>query len=177
MRIGHGYDVHAFEAGDHVTLGGVRIAYTRGVRAHSDGDVVLHALCDALLGALGLGDIGQHFPDSDPRWKDADSRVFLCHCAQLLQEHRYRLVNADITVLAEAPRLGSHRVQMRANIAADLDVTLDRINIKATTAEGLGAIGRGEGLAAHAVVLLAQADGGGHGRDHGDSRSHHHRGR
>jgi 2-C-methyl-D-erythritol 2,4-cyclodiphosphate synthase len=158
MRIGHGYDVHAFEPGNHVTLGGVRIPHTQGVRAHSDGDVVLHALCDALLGALGLGDIGQHFPDSDPRWKGADSRVFLCHCRQLLQEHRYRLVNADITVLAEAPRLGTHRIQMRANIAADLETTADRINIKATTSEGLGALGRSEGLAAHAVVLLARAD-------------------
>ena len=175
MRIGHGYDVHAFEPGDHVTLGGVRIAHTQGVKAHSDGDVVLHALCDALLGALGLGDIGQHFPDSDPRWKDANSRVFLCHCAQLLREHHYRLVNADITVLAEAPRLGTHRTQMRANIAADLETTPDRVNIKATTSEGLGALGRGEGLAAHAVVLLAHAENGNHGHDHG--RSHHRHGR
>ena len=109
MRIGHGYDVHAFEAGDHVTLGGVRIPHTQGIRAHSDGDVVLHALCDALLGALGLGDIGQHFPDTDPRWKGADSRVFLRHCARLVHDHRYRVVNADVTVLAEAPRLGEHR--------------------------------------------------------------------
>jgi 2-C-methyl-D-erythritol 2,4-cyclodiphosphate synthase len=175
MRIGHGYDVHAFEAGNHVTLGGVRIAHTQGIKAHSDGDVVLHALCDALLGALGLGDIGQHFPDSDPRWKDANSRVFLCHCTQLLHEHRYRLVNADITVLAEAPRLGTHRAQMRANIAADLEATPDRINIKATTSEGLGALGRGEGLAAHAVVLLANAGNGGHGHDRG--HSHHRHGR
>jgi len=158
-----------------VTLGGVRIAHTRGVKAHSDGDVVLHALCDALLGALGLGDIGQHFPDTDPRWKDANSRVFLCHCAQLLRERHYRLVNADITVLAEAPRLGTHRTQMRANIAADLETTPDRINIKATTSEGLGALGRGEGLAAHAVVLLAHAENGNHGNDHG--RSHHRHGR
>jgi len=158
-----------------VTLGGVRIAHTQGIKAHSDGDVVLHALCDALLGALGLGDIGQHFPDSDPRWKDANSRVFLCHCTQLLHERRYRLVNADITVLAEAPRLGAHRAQMRANIAADLECTPDRINIKATTTEGLGAIGRGEGLAAYAVVLLAHAENGNH--DHGHGHSNHRNGR
>jgi 2-C-methyl-D-erythritol 2,4-cyclodiphosphate synthase len=167
VRIGHGYDVHAFEAGDHVTLGGVRIPHARGVKAHSDGDVVLHALCDALLGALGLGDIGQHFPDSDPRWKGADSREFLRHCARLVHDHRYRFVNADVTVLAEAPRLGEHRAQMRANIAADLGTTPDRINVKATTGEGLGAVGRREGLACHAVVLLAHADGHGHEHHHG----------
>ena len=111
MRIGYGYDVHAFEPGDHVVLGGVRVPHTQGVRAHSDGDVLLHALCDALLGALGLGDIGQHFPDTDPRWKGADSRSFLRHCSRLLHEHRYRLVNADLTLLAEAPRLGNHRAR------------------------------------------------------------------
>jgi 2-C-methyl-D-erythritol 2,4-cyclodiphosphate synthase len=174
MRIGHGYDVHAFESGDHVTLGGVRIPHTHGVKAHSDGDVLLHALCDALLGALGLGDIGQHFPDSDPRWKGADSRVVLRHCTKLLHEQRYRLVNADLTVLAEAPRLGAHRAQMRANVAADLETTPDRINVKATTCEGLGALGRGEGLACHAVVLLAHADNGLQGHDHGHGHSHRH---
>ena len=167
MRIGHGYDVHAFEPGDHVTIGGVRIPHTQGVKAHSDGDVVLHALCDALLGALGLGDIGQHFPDSDPRWKGADSREFLRHCARLVHDHRYRIVNADITVLAEAPRLGEHRAQMRSNIAADLGTTADCINVKATTCEGLGAVGRREGLACHAVVLLAHADGHAHDHHHG----------
>ena len=167
MRIGHGYDVHAFEPGDHVTIGGVRIPHTQGVKAHSDGDVVLHALCDALLGALGLGDIGQHFPDSDPRWEGADSREFLRHCARLVHDHRYRIVNADITVLAEAPRLGERRAQMRSNIAADLGTTPDRINVKATTCEGLGAVGRREGLACHAVVLLAHADGHGHDHHHG----------
>ena len=169
MRIGYGYDVHAFEPGDHVVLGGVRVPHTQGVRAHSDGDVLLHALCDALLGALGLGDIGQHFPDTDPRWKGADSRNFLRHCARLLHEHRYRLVNADLTLLAEAPRLGNHRTEMRANVAADLETTADRINVKATTCEGLGAIGRAEGLACHAVVLIAHVEGGspGHGHSHG----------
>ena len=174
MRIGHGYDVHAFEPGDHVTLGGVRIAHPYGVKAHSDGDVVLHALCDALLGALGLGDIGQHFPDSDPHWNDADSRTFLRHCSRLVHEHRYRLVNADLTVLAEAPRLGAHRAQMRVNIAADLETAPERINIKATTCEGLGALGRGEGLACHAVVLLARADNGRQAHEHGHSHSHRH---
>ena len=167
MRIGYGYDVHAFEPGDHVILGGVRVPHTLGVRAHSDGDVLLHALCDALLGALGLGDIGQHFPDTDPRWKGADSRSFLRHCARLLHEHRYRLVNADLTLLAEAPRLGKHRAEMRANVAADLETTADRINVKATTCEGLGAIGRAEGLACHAVVLIAHAEGGSNGHGHG----------
>jgi 2-C-methyl-D-erythritol 2,4-cyclodiphosphate synthase len=157
MRIGFGYDVHAFGPGEHVTLGGVRIAHTHGVRAHSDGDVLLHALCDALLGALALGDIGQHFPDTDPRWKGADSRDFLRHCARLVRERGYRLVNADLTVLAEAPRLGAHRAQMRENVAADLATTVDRVNVKATTCEGLGAIGRSEGLACHAVVLLERA--------------------
>jgi len=155
MRVGFGFDVHAYEAGDHVTLGGVRIPYNHGVRAHSDGDVLVHALCDALLGAMALGDIGQHFPDTDPRWKGADSRVFLRHCARLVREHGFRLVNADMTVLAEAPRLGPHRAQIRANLASDLETSPDRINVKATTCEGLGAIGRAEGLACHAVVLLA----------------------
>jgi len=156
-----------------VTLGGVRIPHEQGVRAHSDGDVLLHALCDAILGALGLGDIGQHFPDTDPRWKGADSRVFLRHCTRLLDEHRFRLVNADLTVLAEAPSLGAHRSQMRAHMAADLGTTPDRINVKATTCEGLGAIGRREGLACHAVVLLAHADGM-HSHDHGNGHGHRH---
>jgi 2-C-methyl-D-erythritol 2,4-cyclodiphosphate synthase len=163
MRVGSGYDVHAFGPGDHVTLGGVRIPHVQGVLAHSDGDVLLHALCDALLGAMGLGDIGQHFPDTDPQWKGADSRVFLRHCAELLRQRHWRLVNADVTVIAEAPRLGAHRAQMRENIASDLDSLPDRINVKATTSEGLGAIGRGEGIACQAVVLLAHASDRSHG--------------
>jgi 2-C-methyl-D-erythritol 2,4-cyclodiphosphate synthase len=171
MRIGYGYDVHAFGPGDHVVLGGVRLPHTHGVRAHSDGDVLLHALCDALLGALGLGDIGLHFPDTDPQWQGADSRNFLRHCSRLLDEHRYRLVNADLTLLAEAPRLGRHRAQMLANLAADLQTTVDRINVKATTCEGLGAIGRAEGLACHAVVLIAHAEGGSHGHGHGHNHA------
>ena len=156
MRIGQGTDVHAFGEGDHVVLGGVRIAHPQGIVAHSDGDVVIHALCDALLGALGEGDIGQHFPDSDPRYRGADSRVFLRVVAQRMQAAALRLVNADITVLAEAPRIGAHRAAMAANLAADLGVAPALINIKATTTERLGFIGRKEGLAAMASVLLAR---------------------
>jgi 2-C-methyl-D-erythritol 2,4-cyclodiphosphate synthase len=163
MRVGIGYDVHAFGPGDHVTLGGERIPHTQGVVAHSDGDVMLHALCDALLGAMGLGDIGQHFPDTDPRWKGADSRVFLRHCTKLLHQHDWRLVNADLTLIAEAPRIGAHRKAMQAHIAHDLGCGSERINVKATTSERLGTIGRGEGLAAQAIVLLARAGNGSHG--------------
>jgi 2-C-methyl-D-erythritol 4-phosphate cytidylyltransferase / 2-C-methyl-D-erythritol 2,4-cyclodiphosphate synthase len=154
MRIGQGFDVHAFGAGDHVVLGGVRIAHSRGVVAHSDGDVVIHALCDALLGALGDGDIGQHFPDSDPRYRGVDSRVLLRAVAQRVQAAGYRLVNADITVLAEAPRVAAHRSAMAANLGADLGMEPKLVSIKATTTERLGFIGRGEGLAAMASVLL-----------------------
>ena len=153
-RIGHGVDVHAFKDGDHVMLGGVRLPHDRGIDAHSDGDVVLHALCDALLGALALGDIGQHFPPSDPRWKDCDSRVFVRHCAALLHERGWHVSNADITVLAEAPKIGPHRDAMRAAIATELGIEIERISVKATTTEKLGYIGRREGLAAEAVVLL-----------------------
>ncbi len=158
MRIGQGFDVHAFGAGDHVILGGVRIDHPQGVVAHSDGDVVIHALCDALLGALGEGDIGQHFPDTDPRFRGADSRLFLREVARLMSTAGLWLANADITVLAEAPRIAKHRVAMAANLGADLGVAPRLINIKATTSERLGFIGRGEGLAASATVLL---EGGG----------------
>lgn len=154
FRIGQGYDVHAFQAGDHVTLGGVKIPHSMGVRAHSDGDVVLHALCDALLGAAGLGDIGMHFPDSDPRWRGADSRQFVRHARSLLSKKGFDVVNVDVTVLAEAPRLGKHRDAMRANISADLGVEPDSVNIKATTSEGLGFIGQREGIACHAIALI-----------------------
>jgi 2-C-methyl-D-erythritol 4-phosphate cytidylyltransferase / 2-C-methyl-D-erythritol 2,4-cyclodiphosphate synthase len=156
MRVGQGLDVHAFGAGDHVILGGVRIAHPFGVIAHSDGDVVIHALCDALLGALGDGDIGQHFPDSDPRYRGADSRVFLRVVAERMRAAGLHLVNADVTVLAEAPRIAAHRGAMSANLAADLQVPARLINIKATTAERLGFIGRNEGLAALASVLLSR---------------------
>lgn len=157
MRIGSGFDVHAFGEGDHVMLGGVRIAHERGLLAHSDGDVVIHALCDALLGALALGDIGQHFPPGDPRWKDADSRRFLRHCALLLEQHGWNLGNADVTVICERPKVARHVEAMRANLAADLRVGIGRISIKATTTESLGFAGRGEGIAAQAVALLAKA--------------------
>ena len=155
MRIGQGVDVHAFGAGDHVVLGGVRIAHAQGIIAHSDGDVVIHALCDALLGAMGDGDIGQHFPDSDPRYRGADSRVFLRVVAERMKSAGLRLVNADITVLAEAPRIGAHRSAMAANLAQDLKIAATAINIKATTTERLGFIGRKEGIAAMASVLLS----------------------
>ena len=155
MRAGLGMDVHAFGAGDHVVLGGVRIAHPFGVIAHSDGDVVIHALCDALLGAMGDGDIGQHFPDSDPRYRGADSRVFLRAVAERMRAAGLHLVNADLTVLAEAPRIAAHRSAMSANLAADLQVPARLINIKATTTERLGFIGRNEGLAAMASVLLS----------------------
>jgi len=157
LRIGHGFDVHAFGEGDHVMLGGVRVPHARGVLAHSDGDVVIHALCDAILGALAMGDIGKHFPPSDPRWKGADSRMFLRHCASLARERGWRLGNADVTVVCERPKVGPHADAMRANLAEDLDVAVDAISIKATTTETLGFTGRGEGIAAHAVCLLERA--------------------
>lgn len=154
MRIGQGIDVHAFGPGDYVTLGGVRIAHERGLVAHSDGDVVIHALCDALLGALALGDIGLHFPPSDVRWKDVDSRHFLRHCAALVAERGHALANADVTVVCERPKLAPHVPAMRALLAADLGCAVDQVSVKATTSEKLGFTGRGEGIAAFAVVLL-----------------------
>jgi 2-C-methyl-D-erythritol 2,4-cyclodiphosphate synthase len=155
MRIGHGFDVHAFADGDHIMLAGVRISHNRGLRAHSDGDVLLHALCDALLGAAALGDIGRYFPDTDPRWRGADSRTLLARVLELLAERGMRPLQADITVIAESPKLTSHMPAMCANLAQDLKLQADRVNIKATTTEGLGYIGRGEGLAVHAVILVA----------------------
>ncbi|MCW8808493.1 MAG: 2-C-methyl-D-erythritol 2,4-cyclodiphosphate synthase [Rhodanobacter sp.] len=157
MRIGSGFDVHAFGAGDHVVLGGVRIACTRGMLAHSDGDVVIHALCDAIFGALALGDIGQHFPPTDERWRDADSREFLRHAASLMAQQGYALGNADITVIGEAPKVAPHALAMRECLAATLGVEISRISVKATTTEKLGFTGRGEGLAAQATVLLTPA--------------------
>ena len=154
MRIGQGYDVHAFGDGDHVMLGGVRIAHGRGTIAHSDGDVVIHALCDALLGALALGDIGRHFPPDDERWRGADSRLFLRHCATLTRQAGFALGNADITVICELPKVAPHADAMRANLSADLGCDRAQISVKATTSERLGFTGRGEGIAAQAVVLL-----------------------
>src|SRR5688572_22879803 len=154
LRIGQGYDVHAFTAGAHVTLGGTKIPHTHGILAHSDGDVLLHAICDALLGAAGLGDIGMHFPDTDPRWKGADSRAFVRHVRELLKQRDFVIVNVDTTVICEAPRLGKYRETMRTNIASDLGVNITRVNIKATTSEKMGFIGRGEGLACQAIALI-----------------------
>lgn len=154
MRIGHGYDVHRFGPGDSVVIGGVRIAHTHGLVAHSDGDVALHALCDALLGAIAAGDIGRHFPDSDPRYRGTDSRELLRATMKLVRQAGYRLGNADLTVIAERPRLAAHVATMRERIAADLGASEADVNIKATTSEGMGFVGRREGIAAHAVVLL-----------------------
>lgn len=154
FRIGQGFDVHAFGEGDHVMLGGVRVAHDRGIVAHSDGDVVLHALCDAILGAAALGDIGRHFPPSDPQWKGADSRAFLRHCDRLVRELGWRVGNADVTVICERPKVGPHAEAMRRLIAQDLGIGVDAVSVKATTTEKLGFTGRGEGIAAQAVCLL-----------------------
>ncbi len=157
IRIGQGYDVHAFGEGDHVVVGGVRIAHERGLVAHSDGDVAIHALCDAMLGALALGDIGVHFPPSDPQWKGADSRAFLRHCNALIGERGWCVGNADITVICERPKIGPHAQAMREAMAADLGIDVDAVSVKATTSEKMGFIGRGEGIAAQAVCLLVAA--------------------
>ena len=157
IRIGQGFDVHAFGDGDHVMLGGVRMPHARGVLAHSDGDVVLHALCDAILGALALGDIGKHFPPSDDRWKGADSRTFLRHCDALVRERGWKVGNCDLTVVCERPKVGPHALAMREAIAADLGIEIDRVSVKATTTETLGFTGRSEGIAAQAVCLLVRA--------------------
>lgn len=154
MRIGHGYDVHAFGPGDQLVLGGVSIPYQRGFVAHSDGDVLIHALCDALLGAAGLGDIGGHFPDTDPSYKGADSRQLLRHVVLLLAEREWRLGNADITIVAQAPKMAPHIPAMVENLALDLNADASQVNIKATTTEKLGFEGRKEGIACHAVVLI-----------------------
>jgi 2-C-methyl-D-erythritol 2,4-cyclodiphosphate synthase len=157
IRIGQGYDVHAFGDGDHVMLGGVCVPHVRGVVAHSDGDVVIHALCDAMLGALALGDIGRHFPPSDPRWRGADSRTFLRHCDGLMRERGWRVGNVDVTVICERPKIGPHADAMRACLADDLGIGPDAVSVKATTTEKLGFTGRGEGIAAMAVCLLVRA--------------------
>ena len=154
MRIGHGFDVHAFDEGDFITLGGVKIPHSHGLKAHSDGDVALHALADALLGAAALGDIGQHFPDTDEQWKGADSRMLLRHVVSLVADKGYRVGNVDVTIVAQAPKMAPHIADMRAAIAADLHVRIDDVNVKATTTEKLGYVGRKEGIAVHAVALL-----------------------
>ena len=157
MRIGHGYDAHRFGPGRPLIIGGVGIPHDQGLLAHSDGDVLIHALCDALLGAAALGDIGRHFPDSSKDYENIDSRVLLRKVIALLTGQGYKVGNADITVIAQRPKLAPHIPAMRALLAADLLVSEGQVNIKATTTEGMGFTGRGEGVAAHAVVLLEMA--------------------
>ncbi len=156
FRIGQGLDVHAFADGDHVMLGGVRIPYSRGIAAHSDGDVVLHALCDALLGAVAMGDIGQHFPPSDDQWRNADSRKLLALVYQMLARDGWRVVNLDVTIACEQPRLAPHRQAMREAMAGVLETPVETVSVKATTTEKLGFCGRGEGIAALAAVLVSR---------------------
>ena len=157
MRIGQGFDVHAFAEGRDLILGGVKIPHEQGLAAHSDGDVLLHALIDALLGAAGLGDIGRHFPDTSARYENIDSRVLLRHTLGLIKEAGYRVGNADLTIIAQKPKMGSHIPAMTGNVAGDLEVEAGQVNIKATTTEKLGFTGRGEGIAALAVVLLDES--------------------
>ncbi|MFI7839300.1 2-C-methyl-D-erythritol 2,4-cyclodiphosphate synthase [Pseudomonas asiatica] len=157
MRIGHGYDVHRFCDGDFITLGGVRIPHKYGLLAHSDGDVLLHALSDALLGAAALGDIGKHFPDTDPQFKGADSRILLRHVVGIVQAKGWKVGNIDATIVAQAPKMAPHIETMRKLIAEDLQVELDQVNVKATTTEKLGFTGREEGIAVHSVALLLPA--------------------
>jgi len=160
IRIGQGFDVHAFGEGGFIMLGGVRVPHVRGVVAHSDGDVALHALSDALLGALALGDIGVHFPPTDARWKGADSRVLLRGCLALIHAHGWRVGNVDVTIICEQPKIKPHAPAMRAVMAADLGINVDAVSVKATTSERLGFTGRGEGIAAQAVCLLLRGAGG-----------------
>ena len=157
MRIGQGFDVHALVSGRKLIIGGVDIQHDKGLDGHSDADVLLHAVCDALLGAAALGDIGRHFPDNDARYQGADSRILLREVSALVQEAGYRIINIDATVIAQAPKLAPHIPAMVNNIAADLGLSRGQVNVKATTTERLGYTGRGEGIAAEAVVLLTQA--------------------
>lgn len=160
MRIGHGYDIHRFEETPqkkHIILGGVEIPYERGLIAHSDGDVVIHAICDALLGACGLGDIGQHFPDTDPQYKNYDSRQFLRLVLQKIASQGYQVGNVDISIIAQAPKMAPHILSMREILASDLQTSINQINVKATTNEGLDALGQKLGIAVHAVALLVKS--------------------
>ena len=156
MRIGHGYDTHRLVKGRDLIIGGVTIPYEKGLEGHSDADVVIHALCDALLGAMGLGDIGSYFPDTDPEFKNIDSRILLRQVNDLLTKNNYELVNADVTILAQSPKMAPHLAEMITNLSKDLDVNTGQINIKASTTERMGFVGRGEGIVAYAVVLLAK---------------------
>lgn len=154
LRIGQGFDVHRFGPGSGLVIGGVHIPYSKGLVAHSDGDVLLHAVCDALLGAAGLGDIGQHFPDSDPRWRDVDSRCLLKHVVNLVHHNMLHIINLDVTVIAQQPKLSAYKNAIRTNLAQDLQLDQACVNVKATTTETLGFTGRGEGIACLAIVLL-----------------------
>ena len=156
FRVGTGFDVHALVPGRKLVLGGVHVPHDKGLDGHSDADVLIHAIGDAILGALALGDLGRHFPDTDPRWKNADSRKLLRHIVALMTERGYAIGNVDATLVAQAPKMAPHIGQMRQNLAEDLDCTLDDVSVKATTTEHLGFAGRGEGIAATAVVLLEQ---------------------
>jgi 2-C-methyl-D-erythritol 2,4-cyclodiphosphate synthase len=158
MRIGQGFDAHALVTGRKLVIGGVQVPYDKGLAGHSDADVLIHAVCDALLGAAGLGDIGKHFPDSDSRFKDIDSRKLLREVARLIEAEHLKVVNVDATVIAQAPRLAPHVAAMRANLAADLGIAPGVVNIKAKTTEKLGFVGRGEGIAAEAIALLDSAE-------------------
>ena len=158
MRIGHGYDAHRFAAGRPLIIGGVTIPYELGMEAHSDGDVMIHALCDGLLGAAGLGDIGRHFPDTSDQFKDIDSRVLLRDVVAQLQQQGLSINNVDVTILAQTPKMAPHILVMVENLSADLGVEKSRVNVKATTTEGMGFVGKKEGIAAHAVVLLNEKD-------------------
>jgi len=160
MRIGQGFDVHALVEGRRLVIGGIDIPHDKGLLGHSDADVLLHAICDALLGAAALGDIGRHFPDSDPRFKGVDSRELLRQVANLLVDRQYRVVNVDATIIAQAPRMAPHIPRMVANIAADIAVDARQVNVKATTTEELGFTGRREGIAAQAVCLIETVDRG-----------------
>jgi len=154
MKIGQGFDAHALVAGRRLVIGGVQVPFEKGLAGHSDADVLIHAVCDALLGAAGLGDIGTHFPDTDPRYKDIDSRELLREVGRLLGREHQRVINVDATVIAQAPRLASHLPAMRANLASDIGISLNAVNIKAKSTERLGFTGRGEGIAAEAVALI-----------------------
>lgn len=154
MRIGHGYDVHAFGEGDHIIIGGVKIPFRYGLLAHSDGDVLIHSLCDALLGAAAMGDIGKHFPETDPRFLDINSRKLLRFVVSLINSKGYSVVNVDITIIAQAPKLAPYIDAMIENLSSDLESDVDVVNIKATTTENLGFEGRGEGIACHVVALI-----------------------
>ena len=154
FRVGHGYDVHAFEKGDYLMLGGVRVPYDKGFRAHSDGDVVIHALCDALLGSIAQGDIGRLFSDRDPQYKNMDSRLFLREVMQRVVNAGYRVGNVDLTIVAQTPKMAPHIQEMRMVLSAEMEVEMDQISVKATTTEHLGFEGQEQGIAAHATVLM-----------------------